>query len=579
MGNRKKDEKLICMLLEDLGSDFSKELVKSVVNALPTGRSIRLVVLPGKYDDGRGGRTLHEYKAVYNSVFRLSELCEVDGFIIHLGSVNEKDMNNFQIYQSLMKNNRRVPVVLVASDLEGATTVNYDNESGIREAVEYLVNASGMIKLCMLGGREDNKDARARREIFERCLSEYGVTLGEKNFINTDMTAGCVDQAGKLLDDNPDVQAIFCVNDAVAKGLYEAMAQRGLAPGEDILVFGFDNTRMSGELMPTLTSIGSDKVTLGQKALELLMDKMNGQEVSSATVPTRLYGRESFPYEMYDYTTVEMVNADPAFIYRMFDDCFYRYKGSYVDRESVDLKRLFFEFISRMLIAMKRRYMSIETFEELCVMIDKFFEKGAMEYTDAVKLIKSIERIQDGMNRAQRSLAATVLVNRLFARMKDKAIIALSKQMLEKETQYTFERERLEDLLITALTPDRSQESIFRGFGKLGLDNSALYVFDNPVDYSAGRDTVFPEQIKLRCIIRSGELYILSGERQRCRLSDILDRDELTARCRGFAAFPIFCGDLIYGLMMCELTGDVFERGEFIAMQIGRCFGLCLPEQ
>ena len=118
MAGKRKNEKLICMLLEDIGSDFSKELVRAVANAIPHGRGIRLTVLPGKYDDGLGSDSTHNYKSVYNSVFRLSSLCDVDGFIIHLGSVNERDRNNEQIYSSVMNKHRDVPKVLVASDLE-----------------------------------------------------------------------------------------------------------------------------------------------------------------------------------------------------------------------------------------------------------------------------------------------------------------------------------------------------------------------------------------------------------------------------------------------------------------------------
>lgn len=82
----------------------------------------------------------------------------------------------------------------------------------------------------------------------------------------------------------------------------------------------------------------------------------NGEDVSSALVPTRLYGRASLPYEMYDYNSAEMENIEFGFIYRMFDDCFYRYRNEYRSSEMIDLKRLFFEFISQMLITEPQIY-------------------------------------------------------------------------------------------------------------------------------------------------------------------------------------------------------------------------------
>ena len=72
--------------------------------------------------------------------------------------------------------------------------------------------------------------------------------------------------------------------------------------------------------------IGSDGVSLGQKALELLLAQLDGETVESALVPTKLYGRMSLDYEAYDYRSIDLMNVGEAFIDRMFDECFYRYK-------------------------------------------------------------------------------------------------------------------------------------------------------------------------------------------------------------------------------------------------------------
>ncbi|SDA31793.1 DNA-binding transcriptional regulator, LacI/PurR family [Ruminococcus sp. YE71] len=568
--SRRKNEKIIGLLLEDIGSDFSKELVKSIVSAIPANRNIRIVVLPGKHIENSEPEWLHAYKRVYNTVFGFADTCDLDGFIIHLGSLSERDKANTIIHGNKYMNVRSKPMVFVASDMKDYVTVNYDNEAGIREAVEYLVNVGGVKKLCMLGGRDNNKDARARKAIFACCLAEYGISFREKNFVHTDMTANCEKEAGRLLDNNPDVQAVFCVNDAVAKGLYDAMKKRDLVPGRDIQVFGFDNTRMSSELIPALTSIGAESISLGQRAFELLLAMLGGIEVKSAVVPTRLYGRASLMYDMHDYTTFEMVNVVPSFVYRVFDDIFYRYKSEYISREMVDLRRLFYEILSRMLFAMKRRYMSEETFEELGLMIDKFFEKGAMDYTDAGKLLKSIQHLQDGMNDASHSMAAVVKINRLFLRMKDKAICALAEENTSHKEEYQKLRTNMQEFIAASTADTEGKEGIFRSFDKLGIDNAALYVYEKPLIYDDEKRTPFPEYALLRCVVRSGELYLLSNERRRCPISELFSRSELPNVKTGYATFPVFCGDNIYGLLLCGLTGDIYDKGEYIASQIGR---------
>ena len=51
MLNGENRELLIGLILEDIGSDFSKELVKSTVNSVSADKNVRLFILPGKYNN------------------------------------------------------------------------------------------------------------------------------------------------------------------------------------------------------------------------------------------------------------------------------------------------------------------------------------------------------------------------------------------------------------------------------------------------------------------------------------------------------------------------------------------------
>ena len=572
------EKKIIGLILDEIISEFSKELIQSVVNAIPADSNIRLVVIAGKYIPGEEEYDENRaYKLVYNSIFRLGELSEIDGLIIHLGSLSDDKVH--EIRDTFSERFHQIPKVRIASNRPNITTINYDNEAGIREAVGCLVNVNGLTKFCMLGGRDDNVDACARRAIFERCLKSVGISFTEENYARTNMSDACVEEAGELLDRNPGVQAIFCVNDAAAKGLYEAMKLRGLTPGRDILVFGFDNTHMAGELTPTLSSIGADRCTLGQRALEVLMRKLSGETVTSALVPTRLYGRESLQYESYVYTRQDMQNLDAAFIDRMFDDCFYRYKNEFIDRESVDLRRLFREFMTALLKAMQRRYLSFEEYTDIADMIGRFFEKGAMEYTDAVKLVKSLGRLQEEINSLQRSPAVRIVINRLLSGMRDRAICALADQKFREGTAFTEARHRMQAFVISGMdyanAGRASLDNILRNLELLGLHNAAVYTYESPVRYEGAEKTAFPDEVSLKCVIKSDELYMLPPERQRCQMAHIFRRDELSRKTKGFASFTIFYGSLIYGFLLCEITPDIYDRGENIAVQLGKSMYLC----
>ena len=567
-GTNKK--RTVGLIIENLFTEFAQEVIQNVISSSRLNSDIDVVIVAGKYDPSDDPEDhQHRYKRVYNSVYRLEELCNFDGLIISLGSMEKikREVIEKRYFESL----KDTPKVFVVSDLEGQPSVNYDNSTGIDEAVDCLVNAYGLSRFCMLGGREDNVDARARKTLYADALARNKIEFTDRNYVSGDMSADTQEPARELLDNNPDVQAIFCVNDASAVGLFDIMAQRGLEPGKDIMVFGFDNTTAAGRMSPTLASIGASEVTLGQKAMEEVLSQMNGNPPKSVLIPTRIYGRESFEYEMYEYTTMELVSADSQFIYKMFDDCFYRYRYEFRDRESVNLPRLFYAFMSKILKTIRSKYLSVEDFDEICKLIDIFFDNGAMDYTDAGKFTKSVELLQNSVN----YLAGNNRnVNRLFARMKDRAIIALAENKLRSNDKLITGRQKIQNMMVETVSYSQDTESavnrIVRNFDKLGLMNSALYLFEHSVTFEEDKEELFPPSIDLKCVMKTGELYVIPKERQAGPTGDMFRRVELPSKCSEYVPFPIFYKESIYGFLVCEYSDEIANSGEYFADQLAR---------
>ena len=567
---RTSKKKTVGLIIENLFTEFAQEVIQNVISSSRLNNDIDVVIVAGKYDPSDDLEDhQHRYKRVYNSVYRLEELCNFDGLIISLGSMEKikREVIEKRYFEKL----KDTPKVFVVSDLEGQPSVNYDNSTGIDEAVDCLVNAYGLTRFAMLGGREDNVDARARRKLYEEALSRNKIEFTDKNYVSGDMSADTQEPARELLDKNPDVQAIFCVNDASAVGLFDIMAQRGLVPGKDIMVFGFDNTTAAGRMSPTLASIGASEVTLGQKAMEEVLSQMNGNPPKSVLIPTRIYGRESFEYEMYEYTTIEMINADETFVYKMFDDCFYRYRYEFRDRESVNLPKLFYAFMSKILKTIRSKYLSVEDFDEICRLIDIFFDNGAMEYTDAGKFTKSVELLQNSVNYLGGNNRN---VNRLFARMKDRAIIALAENKLRSNDKLITGRQKIQNMMVETVSYSQDTETavnrIVRNFDKLGLMNSALYLFDKSVPFEEEKDELFPQSIDLKCVMKAGELYVIPKERQAGPTGEMFKRVELPSKCSEYVPFPIFYKESIYGFLVCEYSDEIANSGEYFADQLAR---------
>ena len=574
MKNNEKDVKTIGLILEDIYTDFAQEVILGVLNAVKArGGSIRLVLLAGRQNeliDFHDKMCL--YKTVYNSIYLLEEKCPFDGLILTLPKIFGEVRD--AVTKEHFSNLEQLPKVFLATKKENEITINYDNESGIREAIDYLVKIRGVTKICMLGGRDDNADASERKGIFRECLLDNRLEYSDQIYEKTDMSVNSIPAAERLLDKNPDVQAVFCVNDPVAVALYAAMEKRGLVPGKDIMVFGFDNTRMSSQLVPPLASIGPDDISIGQKALNTLMEVIEEGRTESVVIPTRLYGRESCPYKQDDNIARDLEEMDDEYIYRLFDECFYRYKYKHLDGRSINLRKLFYEIVSRMLYSMRSSYMSVEKFDEITRMIGIFFENGAMNYTDVTRFLQSISKLQAAINIIQKSVYANVKNNRLLEQMRNSALQAVSGQKNRWNNRALYGRGQMLDFLIETMDfgihEEETEEVIFQNFDKLGLKNAALYLFDKPMKFVFQKENELPEKIRLRCVMKSGELYVLPDERQLCKVSEMFFKKELPIRCNSYMAFPVFYGSRIYGYLVCELTMDIPERGEYMVSLLSR---------
>ena len=160
-----EEQKTIGIIVEELNTDFPRGLIYAVINGIPENKNIRIVVLAGKQED-IGSQIKQQYCKTYNSIYYIEEMCRFDGLIVALTDMFGRD--DIDYGANIFYNYQNVPKIYVATEKEGEVTVNYDNEMGIREAIECLVNINGVSKICMLGGRSENADAVKRKEIFKR---------------------------------------------------------------------------------------------------------------------------------------------------------------------------------------------------------------------------------------------------------------------------------------------------------------------------------------------------------------------------------------------------------------------------
>lgn len=182
---------------------------------------------------------------------------------------------------------REVPTVLVnCFDAEGRfPAVVPDEHTGGRRATERLLSA-GHRRIGFVNLDPDIPAAVGRRSGYRDALRDAGIKPDDNLEISGHATAdGGYDAAAALLDVADPPTAIFCANDRMAMGAFDAIKERGLRIPHDVAVIGFDNQELiAAYLRPKLTTVALPFDKMGAQGVELLARIIAGQTTATGTV-------------------------------------------------------------------------------------------------------------------------------------------------------------------------------------------------------------------------------------------------------------------------------------------------------
>lgn len=92
----------------------------------------------------------------------------------------------------------------------------------------------------------------------------------------------------KILVLRPDITALLCLNDRLAFGGYQALAEAGRSVAGDVSIIAFENDQIAGYLRPGLTTIALAHEQMGRRKVELLLaDATVGEHLIAMPVVTR----------------------------------------------------------------------------------------------------------------------------------------------------------------------------------------------------------------------------------------------------------------------------------------------------
>lgn len=162
-------------------------------------------------------------------------------------------------------------------DLDYAAVMS-DYTAGINELLEYVISM-GHKKIAMIHG-EKTWVTDERIQAFNKVCKAHGIDVPAEYFAeglyHDPVTSSAATEVFLSLPEPPT--CIFYPDDYAALGGIRELTGRGLTPGKDISIVGYDGIALTSMMIPPLTTYEQNGETIGRVMAEALINKIENPE-------------------------------------------------------------------------------------------------------------------------------------------------------------------------------------------------------------------------------------------------------------------------------------------------------------
>ena len=205
-----------------------------------------------------------------------------------------KDTTHYEHFKKLIE--AGIPLVFYDRICTGVNVsrVVVDDYQGAFNAVSYLIEKNSH-NIVFYGSPMQLEISKNRFNGYRDALLKNKIPYNEQLFVECDSRADAEVMTPKLMEEHPEVDAFFCVNDDTAVGVLYSVLRMGYKVPEDIQIIGFGNDYHAKACNPMLTTVEQKGINVGEEAANILIDHIEGRipkdKVDKRIVRTRLLVR------------------------------------------------------------------------------------------------------------------------------------------------------------------------------------------------------------------------------------------------------------------------------------------------
>lgn len=159
------------------------------------------------------------------------------------------------------------------------SSVTINDETEAYNAVRILIQQGHRKIAILLDSVRDHSISELRYHGYCRALEEAGIPIDStlvEEIGSFDMSPA-YESTCKLLKRRNDVTAVFAIADSLAVAAMKALHDNKKRVPEDCSVIAIDGITMSSYTIPTLTTLTQPKKELGEEAVHILIDMIEGR--------------------------------------------------------------------------------------------------------------------------------------------------------------------------------------------------------------------------------------------------------------------------------------------------------------
>jgi DNA-binding LacI/PurR family transcriptional regulator len=258
---RTQKSQMIALMIADISNGFYH----------PMARAVQDVARKHNYDviiansDHRYDNEKHFLEAVIRR--------PVDGVIMVVFRLTDEEIDRFITIA-------QTPIVVLGVQIEHpeVDVVWADDEKATFEAVTWLIEERGYSQVGFLGVPDDYPPGPRRWNGYKRAMEHAGLPIfSDYLYFQGDFTLESGRKAARELMTRQDWPPVmFALNDLMAIGFILELQDAGYNIPDDIAVMGFDDIPEASIIRPHLTTIAQTPVDIGQKLVNTLFDRIEG---------------------------------------------------------------------------------------------------------------------------------------------------------------------------------------------------------------------------------------------------------------------------------------------------------------